>query len=103
MFAIEVGGGAVEDEELGCIGVFPFVGHGDYSSSVVGEGAVEFVFEGFVPDGGAAAACSRRVAALEHEVADGAVEGDGVVVSFFCELDEIVNGFGGVFGEEFEG
>ena len=27
VFTIEVGGGAVEDEELGCVGVFPLVGH----------------------------------------------------------------------------
>ena len=69
----------------------------------MGEGGVEFIFEGFGPDGGAAAACSCGVAALEHEIPDGAVEGDVVVVAFFCELDEIPDGFGGVFGQEFEG
>lgn len=83
MFTIQVWGGAVEDEELRCIGVFPFVGHRYDPPSVVGERAVEFVFEGFVPDGGAAAAGAGGVAALEHESADGAVEGDGVVISLF--------------------
>ena len=84
MFAIEVRGGPVEDEELRCIGIFAFVGHGEDSARVVGEGGVEFVFEGFGPDGGAAAAGASRIAALEHEIPDGAVEGDVVVVAFFC-------------------
>ena len=75
---------AVEDEELRCVGVFTFVGQGYYSARVVRERAVEFVFEGFVPDGGTAAAGAGGVAALEHEIADGAVECDGVVVTFFC-------------------
>ncbi len=84
MFAIEVRSGPVEDEELRGVGVFPFVCHGYYSARVVGERAVKFVFEGFVPDGGTAAAGAGGIAALEHEIADGAVEGDVVVVSFFC-------------------
>ena len=83
MFTIEVRSLAVEDEELGCVGVFTLVGHGYCSAGVVGEGAVEFVFEGFVPDGGTAASGAGGIAALEHEIADVAVECDVVVVAFF--------------------
>lgn len=53
-------------------------------------------------DGFAAAAGSCRVAALDHEVGDDAVEGGVVVVGAGAEGGEVLAGFGGVGCVEFE-
>src|SRR5258708_24703821 len=77
VLAVEVGGGAEGDEELGAVGVAAGVGHGEDAGAVMREGerarlVVELV---------AGAACARAggVAALGHEAADDAVEGGAVV------------------------
>lgn len=63
----------------------------------------ELVGEWRSPHGFAAAAGARRVAGLNHEVGDYAVEGDGVVVGARDERGEVEAGFGRVGGVEFEG
>lgn len=68
----------------------------------MGERAVELVGEVAAPDRGAALARGRGVAALEHEVADVAVEGDAVVVAPFAQLDEVPHGLWGELGQQFE-
>lgn len=95
-------GGPVKDEELGGIGIFPLIRHRYGPSHVVGRGAVELVGEVFVPDTLPAFARAGGVAALDHEVANVAVEDDAVVVPLFGELDEIPHRFRGKFGVEFE-
>ena len=93
---------AVRDEELRAIRILAFIRHADHAPRVMGEGAIEFVREVFVPDGRAAFARPRRIAALEHEVADVSVEDDAVIVALFAQLYEVPHGFGGEFREEFE-
>ena len=58
----------------------------------MGELGHDFVREAAPVDGGAAAAGARRVAGLDHEVADDAVGGDGVVVACCGEGGEVVAG-----------
>lgn len=96
---------AVREEELAAVGVFAFVRHGQHAAAVelAAQGALELVVEIPVPDAGAALARARRVAALDHEVGDVAVEEEVVVVGFLGELDEIPAGFGGEFRVQFEG
>ena len=101
MFAVEVFAGAVGDEELGAVCVFAFVRHRDNATGVMGERSVEFVREVFIPDGAAALARSRRVAALEHEVADVPVEDDAAVVALLAQLHEIPHGLGRELGQQF--
>lgn len=64
---------------------------------------VNLVFELVAIDGGAAASCARGVAALDHEVRDDAVEDCGGEVAAAGEGGEVVAGFGGLGGVEFEG
>ena len=73
--------GAVGDEELGTVCVLAFVRHAYHTAGVMRERSVELVCEVFIPDRAATLACSGRVAALEHEVADVSVEHDAVIVS----------------------
>lgn len=94
---VEEGGGDVGDEELGAVGAWAGVGHGEDARFVVAEGGVEFVGE-FVA--WAAAAGFGWVSALEHEAVDDAVEGDVVVVAAFAEVEEVGGGDGCVFGED---
>ena len=58
----------------------------------MGELGNDFVREAAAVDGGAAAAGACRVAGLDHEVADDAVGGDGVVVACCGEGGEVVAG-----------
>lgn len=64
---------------------------------------VDLVGEFVAVYGGAATSGARRVAALDHEVGDDAVE-DGVgVVAALDEGGEVGAGLGGVGGVQFEG
>ena len=82
------------DEELASIGVGPSVRHAEDSGGGVGELGDDFVGESAAVDGGAAAAGAGGVAGLDHEVADDAVGGDGVVVACCGEGGEVVAGLG---------
>ena len=53
---------------------------------------IDLIFELFAVDGSAAAAGTGRVAGLEHEVWDYAVEDDVVVVAALGEGGEVVAG-----------
>ena len=92
----------VRDEELAAVCILPFIRHANDTPAIVRKGAVELVCEVLAPDGGAALARARRVAALDHEVADVAVEEDAVVVAFLGEVDKVPDGAGGEFWLEFD-
>lgn len=63
----------------------------------------DLVLEFLAVDGGAAAAGAGRVAALDHEGRDDAVEGRRVVVPPLGEREEVGACLGGVRGVQFEG
>lgn len=102
MFAVEVGRGAVGDEELAAVGVFAFVGHADDAAAGVRQRPVQFVGEGAAPDAGPAFARAGRVAPLQHEVADVAVEYHVPVVALLGQLHEVPDRARGEFREELE-
>ena len=80
------------DKKLASVGIGPSVRHAEDSGCGVGELGDDFVGESAAVDGGAAAAGARGVAGLDHEVADDAVGGDGVVVACCGEGGEVVAG-----------
>ena len=85
------------DEELAAVGVGARVGHAEHASGGVRELGHDFVGESAVVgavDGGAAAACARGITCLDHEIADDAVAGDGVVEAGGGEGGEVVAGLG---------
>ena len=65
MFVVKMFRGPIGDEELRCVGVLALVRHRQDAAAVVGEGTVELVGKGLVPDGGAAAAGAGGVAGLD--------------------------------------
>lgn len=93
---VEERSGCGGDKELGSVGSWAGVCHGEDAGAAVAKIGVEFVSE-FVA--GATSAGLGGVAALEHEVLDYAVEGDAVVVAALGEVEEIgagERGFGSV-------
>src|SRR5579884_2182949 len=74
------------DEELGAVGVGPGVGHGHRSGDVL---ALHRLVLELVA--GAAPAAALRVAALDHEVIDDAMEGEPVVEAVAGEEYEVVD------------
>lgn len=110
--AVEPGGVNGGDEELGAVGAGACVGHGQQVGLVEGQFGVDFVLELVA---GAADALAEGVAALDHEVADDAVEDDVLVEGAFLdfagagvapflgavgEADEVLDGEGCVVAEE---
>lgn len=89
------------DEELAPVRVGTRVRHAQRVRLVMFEGG-ELVFEFAAPDGFPARAVAVRVAALDHEFADHAVEDGVVVVAVAGVGDEVFDGFGGRGGEESE-
>src|SRR5215204_1355672 len=85
------------DEELAAVRVGPRVGHreGAADDLVLVDLVLELV-------AGAAGAGALRTAALNHEVADHAVEDQPVVVAVLRELHEVVDGLGCVLGEQLQ-
>lgn len=88
--AVEVGLLGVGDEELAAVGVGPAVGHGHDPPGGVLERLAELVGELAAPDGGAALAGARGVAALDHEPLDVAVEHRAVVVAARAQRQEVL-------------
>lgn len=91
------------DEELAAVGAGPRVRHADGVGPVVLQRIAELVFELLAPDALAAGAVAHRVAGLDHEFLDHAVEDDVVVVVPAGVRDEVLDGLGGGVGEEADG
>ncbi len=111
VFAGEPGGGSYGDEELAAVGVGAGVCHGQLAFFLEAvTRAAGFVGEAVA---GASHAGAFRIAPLDHELGDDAVEDSSVVelvalltgaAPFLCafgEADEVGDGFGGVLLEEF--
>ena len=92
VFAVKVRCGHVGDEELASIGPWAGIGHGKNTGAVVFEPSVDFVFKAVA---GSAAASAGRIAALDHELLDDAMEGEAVVVTALREIQEVGDGDGG--------
>lgn len=90
VLAIEVRRGGQGDEELAAVGAGPAVGHGQDALAGVSARGVELVLELAAVDGLAARARARRVAALDHEARDDAVEDDVVVLVRVGQAGEVL-------------
>ena len=93
------GGVALVDEELTAVRVRPAVRHGKRTADVE-EILAEFVFKRLAPDALATAARALRVAALDHEAVDHAVERQAVIVAFLNVRLEVFDRLGRRFGEK---
>jgi len=78
----------------------PRIRHAHHVRLIVPQTRAEFVLEALAPDAFAARAVAERVACLDHEFADHAVEDDVVVVAVAGVRDEVFDGFGRGVGEE---
>ena len=97
VLAIEPGGGDMGDEELAAIGARARIGHGEETGAIMLESWSKFVGK-FVA--GAAHAGAGRVATLDHEIRDNAVEGEAIVEALACQIEEVGDGKGCLAGEE---
>lgn len=89
------------DEKLAAVRIRSRVRHAHRIRLIVPQRA-KLVLELAAPDGFAAGPVTHGVAALDHELADDAVEDGVVVVAIFRVRDKVLNGFRGSFGEEAE-
>ena len=78
------------DEELAAVGAGACIGHGQKTRAVKGELADALILKVFAPDGLPAAACAGRIATLDHELFNDAVEDDAVVVAVFRVCAEVL-------------
>ena len=95
--AVQVRGGAHHQEELGTGGVIGLrARHGDDAGHVLDVVLLEAVFGELALDhvAGAAAAGALRVAALQHEAVDDAVENQAVIEALVHEGNKVVHGVG---------
>ena len=77
VLTVEVRGGAMSDEELGAVGVWAGVGHGEHAWLVVTTMSLALALELITWASGAAAAGAT---ALNHEVRDDTVEGQSIII-----------------------
>ena len=105
MLAVKPGAGDKGDEELGAVGVFAGVGHGEE----VGFGVLDLevlVLKLFSVDGLAPGSVSfGEVTSLGHELGDDSVEAGSLVAETFftsAECSEVLSGFGDDISVEFE-
>ena len=97
--ACKRGGVALVDEKLAAVLVRPAVRHGKRTADVE-EILAEFVFKRLAPDALAAAARALRVAALDHEAIDHAVECQAVIVALLNVCLEVLDRLGRRLGEK---
>ena len=96
VFTVQPGSGGMGNKELGSVGAGSGISHGKDAGSVVEEVAAEFVFKLVA---GATHACTGRVAALNHEVGDDAVEGNTVIEALGGQVQEGCRRDGSLGGE----
>ena len=89
------------DEELAAVCIQARIRHAHRIRLIVLQRA-KLVLEFAAPDRFAASAVAEGVATLDHEFANDAVEDGVVVIAVFGVGDEVLDGFGGGFGEEAE-
>src|SRR5579862_6541258 len=89
VFAVQPIGGNMGDEELAAVGVGACIGHGK-RAGLVFAGIIFYFVRKLISR--TARAGAGRVAALNHEVGNDAMEFDSVVKFFAGEEDEIVDG-----------
>lgn len=88
--AVEMPRRSESNKELRAIGVRTCIRHAQDASGGVRELRDDFIGKSATVDGGASAAGAGGVAGLDHEVADDAVAGNGVVVAGGGEDGEVV-------------
>ncbi len=99
VLAIKVGLGAMSNKELAAIGIRASVGHGD-DPRLVGERIAAYLIGKLIA--GATRASAGRIAALDHKVADHAMELEAIVETLLGEEDKVVDRHRGGLGVEFE-
>ena len=101
MVTVQVFGGlaGVADEELGTTRVAACMGHGENTAVVVLVIASEFTINLIART---AVANAVGAAALDHKIGDDTVKNEAVIKAFFSKADEVLDGFWGVFFEEFD-
>src|SRR6267378_4963935 len=102
--SVKVRLGGMADEELAAAGVLSGVGHGQRPRHVLVDVLVGLALDGVAGSARADAplpGLRNRVAALNHEVGDHAVELGAVVESRVCELLEVGDGARHLVGEQF--
>lgn len=93
MLSIQPGRRRQRDEELAPVRVGSGVCHAEYTGASVLQVIPNLVLELFTVDAGAAPSRTGRIAALDHEVRDDAVEDGVVVVVARCQGAEVLAGF----------
>ena len=94
-------GWCMDDEKLASVTIWSSIGHGERSGDVM-KLRVEFVLEFHAIDTLPSHASPGRIASLDHETLDDAVEYNPVVVPFLCESDEVRASFWSFLWEEFD-
>lgn len=84
------------NEELASIRVGPAVRHAQHTCASMFQGSLDLVFEFLAVYRAASAPGAGRVASLNHEVGNNAMEDDIVVVTPLSESRKVLTGFGGV-------
>ncbi len=97
VFVIQPGSGHMGDEKLTAIGGGAAIGHREKAGFVVFERGNELVAEIIA---GAARSGAGGIAALNHEILDHPVEGNPVVVSALCQIEEVGGRHGSLIGKE---
>lgn len=77
----------MHDEELRAIGIGSGIGHGDRAARIIA--GKRFIVKLIAR---AAGAVTFRIAALDHEILDDAMENGAVIKIFLCQPDKIIHG-----------
>lgn len=92
VLAVQMRGRCQRDEKLASVGARTAVGHGQDSLASMLERRVEFVFKLAAEDGATTTTGTSRIATLDHEVGDDAVEYNVVVLARISEAGKVLAG-----------
>mmetsp|Transcript_22631 Transcript_22631/g.89528 ORF Transcript_22631/g.89528 Transcript_22631/m.89528 type:complete len:321 (+) Transcript_22631:466-1428(+) len=90
MLPIEVLGRLVQQEKLGAIRLRSVVCHAEDAAATVAELLLELVGETVTPDALATATSACGISTLDHEILDGSVEDDIVIVALGAESQKVL-------------
>jgi hypothetical protein len=99
MTVVKPGSRYMGDEELAAVGVGTGICHGKYAGFAVSQALGKLIFEAVT---GTAGAGTCRIAALDHELRDHAMEREPVMEAALREIDEIQHGERCLVGKEGE-